>query len=389
MSDNKKHHYVPRFYLKRFSQDKKSIGVFNIHSGLIVENANLKNQCYKNYFYGKEKEFESAIDGIEGEASKLLRMIDEIGILPPPLSGEHLVLIFYVLLQYSRTKYAADALNEMHDKMTKHIFRDKIERETGVNLDNYLIGIQNISQYSVGLSIQAYPVLIDLAYKILLNKTEIDFITSDNPIVMINPFLSFIQFGSNTGFANKGLLIFFPIATDQVILFYDPMVYRVGNDSKIALKLDNFRDIENINILQGCSCYDNVYFKKNNFGSFAFRKKVIPFRRMKKSNIRVFPELNDSSQGSKRTEIMMGFKEDIQYNPKLSFLGIRKSAKEWRKRTTKSKILSGAFIRNPDLLKEYKVFRELVEQGKYSVHQFFLYLKETDSGNLSLPLEVK
>ena len=117
MPENKKHHYVPKFYLRRFSRDKKTICLYNLPKQLHVVNASLRNQCYQDYFYGKEKTTESALAGMEGEIAQLYSLIDKYNSLPPPLSEHHVAMVMSVLIQYGRTKYQADALDEMHDKM--------------------------------------------------------------------------------------------------------------------------------------------------------------------------------------------------------------------------------------------------------------------------------
>ncbi len=105
MPENKKHHYVPKFYLRRFSGNKKSICLYNLPKQLQVVNANLRNQCYQDYFYGKEKTTESALASMEGEIAQLYSLIDKYNDLPPPLSEHHVAMAISVLIQYSRTKY--------------------------------------------------------------------------------------------------------------------------------------------------------------------------------------------------------------------------------------------------------------------------------------------
>ena len=43
IAENKKEHYVPRFLLKRFSKDDRSINPYNIKSQRTITGANLKN----------------------------------------------------------------------------------------------------------------------------------------------------------------------------------------------------------------------------------------------------------------------------------------------------------------------------------------------------------
>jgi hypothetical protein len=86
MPDNKRHHYVPRFYLKRFSPDERYLSLYNIKRKIVIPNAKLYEQCAKNYFYGKTPEAEKALGGAEGEIANLFRMIDQAQLPPPPLS---------------------------------------------------------------------------------------------------------------------------------------------------------------------------------------------------------------------------------------------------------------------------------------------------------------
>jgi hypothetical protein len=55
LAENKKQHYVPKFYLKYFSNNEegKSIGVYNLKVGKFIRYSNLENQAFENYFYGK------------------------------------------------------------------------------------------------------------------------------------------------------------------------------------------------------------------------------------------------------------------------------------------------------------------------------------------------
>ena len=67
MPANKKHHYVPRLYLKRFSANAVSINIYNFRLAGAIEGANLKNQCYRDYMYGKGGEHEHRLSILEGE----------------------------------------------------------------------------------------------------------------------------------------------------------------------------------------------------------------------------------------------------------------------------------------------------------------------------------
>ena len=50
MAENKKQHYVPKTYLKRFANGKL-FSVLNVENEDIYENVAYVNQCYESYFY--------------------------------------------------------------------------------------------------------------------------------------------------------------------------------------------------------------------------------------------------------------------------------------------------------------------------------------------------
>lgn len=347
-----------------------------------MDKSNLRNQCYKNYFYGKDLTFEKTLSQLEGEFSKLFKMIDEYESLPPPLTEEHLILLYCLLMQEGRTKYAADALDEMYDMMMKNVLGEQITRETGVDLDGFIIGVQDPGKYSASIHLQFYPVVLDLGYKLIRNGTKKDFITSDVPVVKINPFMSFLKFGSQTGLGSKGLLIFYPISPHKLILFFDKEVYRIGSDSKCVVDVVSERDVEQMNLVQAAACYENVYFRYNNFGDKELIRRVAAFRRDKKANLRVFPQ-PDLPNGNK-SEIMMNFGEDVSFSPKISFMTVRKSAKAWKKKIQKAKSLPGAFVRNDDLMNEQEKFTEELKNGKYQAHEFVKYMRDKIAANNSM-----
>ena len=236
MPQNKKQHFVPRFYLKRFSPDGKSINIWNLSSKQKIISTSLKNQCCKDYFYGKKLDVEKGLSINEGQMATILKIIDKRCELPPKLSPDHLAIIFYVTMQHGRTKYAADQVDEMNDQIFKHLHRQQLKSE-GIDIDQYNITIQDAQLISLKIVVHSYPLLLDLEYKLLLNKTDVEFVTSDNPLVLYNQLFSFRKIASNTGLTQKGLQIFLPISPKSALIFYDPDVYAVGKRREITVDI--------------------------------------------------------------------------------------------------------------------------------------------------------
>jgi len=370
MPHNKKHHYVPRFYLKRFSSKGRNISLWNITSQRKVLSANLKNQCYKDYFYGKDPQTEAALGDIESHSANIFRLIDQHLLPPNQWSEHHALLIPYILTQHGRTAYLADAVNEMNDQIVKHLYGPKAEAE-GVDLSNITIGIQEAAQFSLAITTQCYPILMDLGCALLINETDVEFVTSDNPVVLYNQLFSFRRFGSNTGFSSKGLQIFFPISPDKTLLLYDLAVYSVGNKQSSAVKVNSTRDVFEINTLQMCSAYQNIYFQNADFNIEALHRKAAPFRRQRKSSLDVFPGRKTKHHSE---EIIATSLEDVKTNLVLSFVRIKKGVKRWRDKFQKQKSQPAAVVRNQELLDDHREFLDKVDSKEYQPGDFYNFI---------------
>ncbi len=379
MPHNKKHHYVPRFYLKRFSPDGKSINIWNLRSARKILSANLNNQCYRSYFYGKELDAETALGDLEGMASLLFRLIDQYRTPPPYGSPEHQLLVLSTILQYGRTAYSADVLNEMNDKLMKHILEPRAKAKS-IDLSKVSIGFKEVGRLSLGLAMQTYPILFDLRCRLLINETEVEFVTSDNPVVLYNQLFVFRKFGSNTGLASKGLQIFYPISPRITLLLFDSSVYSVGSRKNSFVDISIPRDIYEINTLQACSAEENIYFLDRALNVEALHRRAVPFRRTRKSNVAIFP---DKESGDRKTELIASSREDIRTNLKLSFMSLTKSAKEWRDDFVKLKMQPAAVVRNQEMVNDHREFMTKVKNNEYEPSEFFKFI--ANKYGLSVP----
>ena len=170
MAEKKKQHYVPRFYLKLFSSgDKKAINIYNIRSQNPIWRGSLKNQCYETYFYGKDLVLENAFGDLEGAASRVINQIIRRKSAPEQSTQEHLTILTHVLLQRARTKYAAEANEEMGDTLIKTIMR---EGGTLIREEPDQAEIKNDNPTALPLATMALiiPVAMDLMCKVLVTR---------------------------------------------------------------------------------------------------------------------------------------------------------------------------------------------------------------------------
>lgn len=372
MPENKKQHYVPRFYLKQFSSNEKSINIWLPERERKILRANLKNQCYRNYFYGSDPTFENALSYIEAQTSKIFGIAGAHGELPPPGSLFHHILILYVLVQYSRTVYSAESTNEAMDKVAKHMFRAEAE-SMGINIDNFHIGVENPSLYALGIAIPSYPILLDLRYKLLVNLTHTEFVTSDNPAVLYNNLLPYDSITSQTGLSSKGLQIFLPINPRILLIFYDRHIYRVGGKNSPVVFVERDADIHQINSLQMCAALSCLYFQDEHLNVEALHKKASPYRVTQKVNLNVFEQ---PIQNNRNTELLAMSRRDISMRLNVSCVKLTKDAKEWRRKFRKMDSRPVVVPRNEHLLQIVEQVRAKMKDAKFDFVEHLNFVEE-------------
>ncbi|MGF6903924.1 DUF4238 domain-containing protein [Paraburkholderia sp. GAS348] len=371
MPDNKKHHYVPKFYLRRFSDDENSINLYVLKTQKKIISANLANQCYRDYFYGRDPKFEKEIGGIEGRASEILKEISATDRLPSDGQARMDLLIF-VLMQSARTAYAAAEMDEMAEKFIKHVFAGKAKAE-GINLDNLRIGMKEPAVHALSMSMGLYPLLLDLSPRLILNCTAEGFIVSDNPVIMYNQFLNFRAYAANTGYGAKGLQIFLPIDDRRTLMLFDSSIYSAPGTNGATVNISNVRDVYALNVLQMCSATSTIYFKNANQNVAATYRAAKPFFRDGMTRLNAFPEENTPMR---KTEIVMTSRVEMRTNFGLSFLKVRASAKDWLAKYRRMDLKPAAIIRDEQNYRDFKEFSKLVKEKKYEHMGYFEFLAD-------------
>lgn len=331
MAENKKQHYVPKFYLKLFSinQLNSHIKIFVKLSNKIISQGDLKNQAYENYFYGKDTEIEKGFSVIEGEVSRIVSEIIEFKSIPKPETEDYISLWLFTFLQESRTKFSADETNEMIDKTLKTIF--KHDNRFKDKIDDLEFGFENSALLNLDTLIDVIGVTRDLKCKLIINKTKKPFLTSDNPIVRYNQFLEKRKHPyGKCGLANKGLQVFYPLSPELAIIFYDDKVYKIGFRKRNYVEILNEKDIDNLNLLQFLNSDKVIYAneKASDFYLESLMEKSLKFNSPRGGKINEHPEKrNDNGTYSM---ILHNQKKDIDINLNLSFIKQTSNAKVYK-----------------------------------------------------------
>lgn len=372
MPSNKKHHFVPRFYLSRFAAAEASIQLYNFRIRKIVRTANIKNRCYRDYMYGKELDLEHGLAQLEGAFSPLIKKIERLSALPPPLSEDHETLCVMTILQYARTAYSADAVNEFTDGFWRSILKHD-PRVTQEMLDRVKITQKEPARFAVTHFLQNYHLIMDLSYRLLVAPSGTEFITSDNPVVMYNQLMEFSKAGSATGVASKGLQIFYPLSPTHLLFMFDRHSYTVQPKRRRKIELTLKADVDALNVLQAANALENIYFSSPSADVFRVVERGRPYRPSKKTTLKTFAGKEATGRGS---EIIAASREEPKTNLSLSFVSIPKPVKEWRRQFQTQRIRPAVVLRDPAYVADHEAFRKQVDAGKYQPTEFFRYLTE-------------
>jgi len=264
ITEKKNQHYLPKFYLKNFSfqDNKKQLGVFNIFNQIYIQKAKLKTQASKNFFYGYDGQIEDGLANIEGHLAKVIADIIRDNTLPSRYSKAHYNLLLFVTLTDLRNPVKIENIKKMVEQA-----KDKVlEIDPNTDLEKLFPNInhEDYIKMSLASTLPTSNNMLDLDYKILTNKTDIPFITSDYPIVKYNQFLEKNNWQhGKTGYGLVGLQIFIPLNSEDILLFFDSNIYKVGNRKQKIINITDKSDIDQLNILQFVNCFKTIFFNEN------------------------------------------------------------------------------------------------------------------------------
>lgn len=257
----KRQHYVPRLILRGFSTDGRTISLFAFRSVKRVDGASLKEQCYEDYFYGRDGGIEEGFATLEGEFAASLG----------DLSREHLDTVQqqeadkirqFVHYQRLRTAGAATDVNDFGEALAKKVL-SKDARVADV-LDKVRIKTKKPQFESLHHAVTGFPLVFDLGIKFLVAGRKKTFVVSDNPVVASNQYVEHHPAlrehpSGSTGLAVKGLQLFLPVSPRVCVALYDKSTYRYGSDTRLTCGAST-SDIQLLNVLQAANAQECIYF---------------------------------------------------------------------------------------------------------------------------------
>lgn len=259
MADNKRQHYVPKFTLRRFASDPdrkpepRQINLVNIARAKVVRGASLKEQCYRDYFYGKNTTIEKTLGQLEGYFSALTRRMIETRSIEER-DGWHLVQM--VALQKARTLRAEEEMNDMMEKFIKLAMYGRIDEQA---LRGVKLSINDAANRNVAQALALSPLMLDLKRLLVINETKVPFVIADNPVVSTNWFAKKHDPRRAMGLARSGLQMLLPLSPRFALMMHDSNVYTTDSRNNVV-SIRRGDDVSALNELQWLNAYRNVYF---------------------------------------------------------------------------------------------------------------------------------
>lgn len=302
--ETKNQHYVPQFYQRYFSVDNKNIGAYVISSDKNIPSAPIKSQSSGDYFYSENMKIEHALSMIE-KSSK--NVIDKIIANPKErlTKEEQYTLYTFTMLQEGRTLAQANLIQECVNAMLRTVAKKHFEvlRKNGEEsdldgiteemLDDALFNLNQPGVFALGTQAQLINTCIDLECKILINNTNIPFITSNNPAALYDQFME--RMGNQTyALGSRGLQIYLPLTPVLGIMYYDPKCYKLG-DRKTYVEIAQDDDICELNKLTASNAENVLYYKYGSITEYTLKQFATQNKKNKPSSrVETLPELKSS-----------------------------------------------------------------------------------------------
>jgi hypothetical protein len=256
-----KHHFVPRFYLGAFQSARRRINVLGVDSSREIQDASLRDQCYRRKFYGKADKIEDALGLMESHAARVLKAIQSTEMLLAEGTEEHGTLLAFVAFQLLRTAVVADRVNTVIDKTTKQVHSHD-QRISSEELESVQFGFDDPVLFALGNVPHMLVAIADLQSHLAISS-EGTFITSDNPAFKYNQYCEDIDYQGTTGALCRGFQIFLPLTPRLCLLLYDRAIYNVPRaERRTRRSVASQSDVDFINGMQLVSADQNVYFSE-------------------------------------------------------------------------------------------------------------------------------
>ena len=300
-------HYVPQFYMRNFSsnpaakKERQGISFCDLNKNIANDNIPIKSICYEMDFYDSESNIENFFKALEGQWSNTIKeLIYRKKISPKDLAN----IKSFIVYQNNKTLAMLNHVKKIEDQLLYSILKyDCIN-----NINNFNITPKMLIEYCDEL---IYDVK-DLSGCCIINHSDVSFITSDMPVVTINPFNN-----QSYGMINAGIIMLIPLSKEIIVAIYDKKIYSKTPDT---IDIFDVKYIHQLNKYQFLNAESYILSdKKSNLELYINDNELVNMRKkIKETNI--INQATDNNSGKLHHIKARG----LPYNFKLPFFKMPK-----------------------------------------------------------------
>ncbi|MBW8864208.1 MAG: DUF4238 domain-containing protein [Verrucomicrobia bacterium] len=310
-----KDHFVPRHYLRQFTINKsENIVVANISPYRFMGVKGIGGQCQETDFYENDEALEKVLWTAENDLAPVLKRVSDKADFTEP---ELVALKSLAAHLHFRTKKTAEA----YKFFQKRIFYEVIKNAIDVGQlppppegkwTEEMVDCKGVSGFLIKDVISCSMEMQTLASKLIKAEDGASFVTSDNPVIILNQFCANAEpHHGFAGFNKSGFQLLLPISPKLCLLVYDAKIYKVGSPRRRLVEISN-ADVEIVNALQIQSAENFIYFHETKLE----QEVQSLIERFRSSRIPV-EDLFRLAQANNKNEELMHFRTSTVKLPKI------------------------------------------------------------------------
>lgn len=299
---HKRQHFVSQHYLRQFRiGSSEQVAIATIDPARIVGAGAINRQCQVDFFYGDDKALEQLFAQSENDIAPVLAGLST----KLDFNGPELVALRLLVAQlHVRTRKAAESAKVFPKHIAYKVIKAAIERgdlppPPDGKWTEDMMDFKGVPGFLFQTgTIPCWLEMQTLDCKLLRAPASASFITSDNPVVLLNQFaVGADPIRSFVGFGQSGFQLLLPVSPGLCLFFYDPKVYKVGKRGKRLLDV-SVSDVEIINALQIQAAERCLYFHDMSLGADVLRmiNRYAPLRVPIRENLKEYPGRNQKER---------------------------------------------------------------------------------------------
>lgn len=259
-----KDHFVPRHYLRQFAVNgaTEMVVTAQISPFRLIGEKGIGGQCQQIDFEEGDKRLAETLKVSENDLAPVLVDVVRNEDFSVPQS---VALRFLASILHVRTRKAAEKAKLFPKRIFFEVIKGGIEKR-GLPLPpegkwtEDMVACTGAPGFQMQIVLPLWLEMQTLACKMLKSPGDPFFVTSDDPVVVLNQFAASAEpLRSFTGFSKSGFQLLLPISPNLCLMFYDAKIYKLGSPRHRLIRISK-DDVDLVNSFQVQSAENCIYF---------------------------------------------------------------------------------------------------------------------------------